>query len=137
MKSRARGGTPRLKGLVARRFSLMFWANRLCDLPPPKHILMNRTNASMYYAINKWDLQRPGDPKVYFGKNELVQLLDYDMSITVSVEVAEGHQLAWTLAWVCGVRPGSIGRLDMSPDRYIRWVSGTVPSHEVKSDRKS
>ncbi|RDL29637.1 uncharacterized protein BP5553_10704 [Venustampulla echinocandica] len=121
LRSRSSGTRPTIKPLIGRRFSLLFWVNRLCNTPPPRYILMNGTNGAMYYALEKWNLQSSRLPKVYFGKNELVHLLDFDMSTTTAVEVAEVHHLSWTLAWVCGVRPSSLGRGELNPERFMKF----------------
>jgi hypothetical protein len=77
---------------------------------------MNGTTATMHCAIKEWGLKRTMRPKICLGKDELVQLIDYDMTITTNMEVAEMHHLPWSLqvAWICGVRPSSLVML---------WVS--------------
>lgn len=77
--------------------------------------------ASRKYGLN---VHRHTD-RTYVGLAELRQLIDYDMMSTPSIEVAEGHHLAWCLGRVCSVRPGSIGPSKNSDKlktgMYLTW----------------
>ncbi|EON64493.1 hypothetical protein W97_03725 [Coniosporium apollinis CBS 100218] len=74
--------------------------------------------------------------KVYFGRAELLDLLDADMDQTPNKAVAENHHLAWLFGLVCEVRPGTLGQIHRRPDHFLRWEDITI-SRDVSDDRKT
>ena len=60
-------------------------------------------------------------PKVYFGRYELRQLLDWESIHSLSREVSEQHEMAWCLGCVCGIRPCSLAEVPRRPGQYLRW----------------
>jgi hypothetical protein len=63
----------------------------------------------MRKAAQQYRLSLVGDVnRTQVGLAELRQLIDMDMVSTPSIEVAEGHHLAWCIGRVCSARPGSI-----------------------------
>ncbi|KAF7892570.1 uncharacterized protein EAF02_000108 [Botrytis sinoallii] len=126
---------PSMLTLIERRESLIFWANRKCHKPPPRNIMISRTDPVMLFARKKYDMNDPPSVKIYFGRSELVQLLDFDMNITTAIEVAEQHHLAWTISWVCGIRPSSIGTHPNSLNAYMKWEDFEITRLYDKNDQ--
>jgi hypothetical protein len=102
------------RGLVKYRATMIFWARRshsTRELPQiPGATLYNQITEAMRKAAQQYRLSLVGDVnRTQVGLAELRQLIDMDMVSTPSIEVAEGHHLAWCIIGrVCSVRPGSI-----------------------------
>ncbi|KAF7921612.1 uncharacterized protein EAE98_008459 [Botrytis deweyae] len=59
--------------------------------------------------------------KVFFGRYELKQLLDWESFNSISRELSEQHELAWCLGCCCGIRPCSLGELSTRKGQFLRW----------------
>lgn len=102
------------RSLVHYRTCLMFWCLRTNDkykLPMlHRNTLFFRITEVLRYAAQKHGLTVASNLKMSkVGLAELRQLIDYDMTQTPNIAVAEAHHLAWCLGRICAVRPGSLG----------------------------
>ncbi|KAH7174972.1 uncharacterized protein B0J16DRAFT_418367 [Fusarium flagelliforme] len=110
-----RGTKISYRGLVGHRMPLMFWYKRIhtkrgSTTAATQSQLFNAITEAMRYATSKFGLTLGRVTSFsQVGIPELRQLIDYDTLNAVSIEVTEGHHLAWCIARVCAVRPGSIG----------------------------
>ncbi|KAK5729971.1 hypothetical protein LTR17_011488 [Elasticomyces elasticus] len=107
--------------LASRRWSLLHWIKMYVPDPPTYRRLQAKTNPAMYGAAKKFGIQPAKYKKTYFGRHELQYLMDIDMDLSINIEVAESHHLAWNLAFVCGIRPGAIGWSTGRLESYLRW----------------
>ena len=83
------------------------------EIAPGIDIVKSSLQKVVVFLMKKFDLKSEQvSEKPFLGPAELEQLLDYDMQHTISIELAEGHHLAWTLARACGLRPSSLGPLN-------------------------
>ncbi|KAI5197559.1 hypothetical protein E4T38_07921 [Aureobasidium subglaciale] len=123
---------PRLTTLTSRRWSLLHWAKVYLEDPPNSRVLQVRTNAALFYAVQRYGINTTRRNKAYFGRHEVRFLIDYDLAHTDSFDAAESHHLAWTIAMITGVRPGAIGRTQFRKDAYLRWTDIQItrnPAH--------
>lgn len=67
----------------------------------------------------KWGVNKKRKVKTYLGRYELSQLIDWDTARSPFMPVTETHHLAWCMALICGVRPGSIGRAPQRDNQYL------------------
>jgi hypothetical protein len=109
-----------IRTLTTRRWSMIHWMNIHLDHPPSYSKLQAMTNRALYYVAEKHGVRPGSKQKPYFGRPELQYLIDMDIAST-PVEVAESHHLLWTLAFICGIRPGAAGMSSHRPDNYLRW----------------
>lgn len=107
---------PRYQSLIQRRQSLTHYIHRhylerggSVMSPAFKAWLVNSTNEVLQKAGRDYGVNRASKLKPYIGRMEIPQLIDMDSLATANIEVAENHHLAWCIACVCGVRPGSMG----------------------------
>ena len=104
--------------LIQRRASILFWLERINSTPPDHDRLCKSTKGTLLYALKSLGFEQVshGSDIKYFGKLEVMDLIDYDMKHSKTLEVAEQQHLAWVLSWVCGLRPSSLG------DGQFCWV---------------
>jgi len=97
----------------------MFWLDRLYPGHPSQDTLLKETKDTIMYAMQTLGLRKVenGSMGLFFGKNEIMRLIDFDNDYNQYREVSEQHHLAWIFAWVCGIRPSSLG------DGHLTWVS--------------
>ena len=120
--------------LVGYRTAMIFWARRshsLRELPAiPPSTLFNKLTEAIRHAAAHYGLTVTGPiNRTHVGLAELRQMIDFDTINTPSIEVAEGHQLAWCIARVCSIRPGSIGPSKSSKNEkklFLSWRDITL-----------
>ncbi|KAG9694097.1 hypothetical protein KCU95_g10051, partial [Aureobasidium melanogenum] len=117
---------PRLATIANRRWSILHWARVYMTSPPTFRTLQAKTNSALYFAVNKFKVNTDRRDKPFFGRNELRYLIDHDLEKTDAFDVAESHHAVWTLALVCGVRPGAIGWSTHRRSNYLRWKDITI-----------
>lgn len=123
---------PRYQSLVQRRQSMTHYIDQyrldhdMATSPNFKARLINSTNEVLQKAGREYGVNRAGKVKPYIGRTELPQLIDLDSFATASIDVAENHHLAWCLACVCGVRPGTLGWAKERRNDYLRWEDITI-----------
>jgi hypothetical protein len=89
--------------------------------PAFKSRVINCTNEVLQKAAREYQVNRAAKVKPYLGRLELPQLIDMDSLATANIAVAENHHLAWCVACICGVRPGSMGWAKERKGQYLRW----------------
>lgn len=112
---------PRLATITNRRWSILHWTRVYMKSPPNFRSLQAHTNAALYFAVDKFGVNVDRREKPFFGRHELRYLIDHDLENTNAFDVAESHHAVWTLALVCGVRPGAIGWSTYRRNNYLRW----------------
>jgi hypothetical protein len=112
---------PRLATIANRRWSILHWARVYMKSPPTFRALQAHTNKALFFAVNKFGVNTDRRDKPFFGRHELRYLIDHDLEDTNAFDVAESHHAVWTLALVCGVRPGAIGFSTHRRGNYLRW----------------
>ncbi|KAG9697307.1 hypothetical protein KCU95_g3788, partial [Aureobasidium melanogenum] len=117
---------PRLATIANRRWSILYWARVYMKSPPSFITLQARTNSALFFAVDKFGVNMNRRDKPYFGRHELRYLIDHDLEKTDAFDVAESHHAVWTLALVCGVRPGAIGWSTHRRSNYLRWKDVTI-----------
>ena len=97
------------------RGHLLFWidyifVNRQEPIPDRAllSISMGRAMREAYLMYRDLNAPLPQEP-VYLGLPEIRQLIDLDLMTTGCIELAEQHQLAWCIAYITALRPGSLG----------------------------
>ena len=117
---------------------MLFWTNRkYCERrvePPPRGILHQKMTEMMRCAAYKFGVttKRSAKPIGRLGLSELTQLIDADTANSPCIELAECHHLAWCLARICAVRPGSLAQPSLlaarrrKPYQYPTWNSMNI-----------
>ena len=97
---------------------MLFWIERLVNRAPKPDSLIDATKETMLYAVEKLGFQRvnAGSNVPYFGRADIIDLVDFDSKNSKFSDLAQQHHLAWTIAWACGVKPSSLG------DAKFCWV---------------
>lgn len=114
------------------RDHLLFWVSRVYrkrgGARPEHQILLQETTEALRSAAEEFQLKAASTPKAYIGLAEIRFLMDREMRYAASVEVSECHSLAWAIARVTALRPGSLGAprpdtvLDPSTDQsFLIW----------------
>ncbi|KAK5702459.1 hypothetical protein LTR17_022292 [Elasticomyces elasticus] len=111
----------KISTLAVRRWSMLYWMKMYLDNPPGFRRLQAKTNPALYGAAQEYGVKPSNFKRTYFGRYELQYLMDKDLELTVNMEIAECHHLAWNLAYVCGIRPGAIGWHRGRPNSFLRW----------------
>jgi hypothetical protein len=100
MKSRKTKEEPSIEVLLQRRSSLLFWIERLTSRPPSAERLIDATKDTILYAVEKLGFQRinAGSDVPYFGRADIIDLVDFDSKNSKFSDLAQQHHLAWTIA---------------------------------------
>ncbi|KAG4444509.1 hypothetical protein IFR05_000100 [Cadophora sp. M221] len=116
------GDEASIVALISRRASILFWLERLNSTSLDHNRLHRNTKDTLLYALKSLGFEQAslGSNVLYFGKNEMIDLIDFDTASSKTPEVAEQHHLAWVISWVCGVRPSSLG------DDEFKWKDVTI-----------
>lgn len=103
------------RGLIGYQIGLMFWCKRLqskhgITTSPTNNELFNSLTEAMRFRASKFRLTVSASMSfTKVGLPELHQLIDYNTLNAASIKVSKGHHLAWYIARVYAIRPGSIG----------------------------
>ena len=124
--------------LVQYRNSMLFWTDRKYYergvSPPPRTVLYNKLPEITRFVAHKFGMTifRAAKPIGELGLGELTQLIDADAANSPCIELAECHHLAWCLARICAVGPGSLAQQSLRavrrkhPYRYPTWDSMNI-----------
>lgn len=136
IQSRGPSQSVRYKSMLKYCRSFVFWADQKYSqrnlIGPSKERLFQVMRKHLLYACKNFDI------KVNFsiyrqekigliGTWELMLLLDHDLQETPCIELAECHQLAWTLGRLAALRPGALGQTANTEDipgsrPYLTWA---------------
>lgn len=112
---------PRFGTLVQRRQSMLFWMQRNSRGEFHRGKLYHASQEALRHAARSVGLLGTARDRLYLTKYDLVMLMEYDMSVSQSPQVAEQHHLCWLFGFVLGVRPGTIGFTRKRLDEYLQW----------------
>ncbi|KAH6950674.1 hypothetical protein DER45DRAFT_649192 [Fusarium avenaceum] len=104
--------------LVQCRHSMIFWVLRKYrerSIEPPKSRWLETTMSEMTSYLQdrvKIRTHRTSAVNTRVGTWEILQMMEFDLRETPCIELAECHHLAWVLARLAALRPGSLGRPD-------------------------
>ena len=117
---------PKIHSAIKRRVVLVQWASEKRTIPEPLsfHRLRLHITKGIHMGAKKiWKGKFNHDrvtSKVFFGRHELRQLLDWESVHSISRVVSEEHELAWCLACVCGIRPCSLAEVPRRTGQHLR-----------------
>ncbi|KAK3064870.1 hypothetical protein LTS18_003130 [Coniosporium uncinatum] len=128
-------GRPRISTIIRRRDILFYWftRGRKAPNPPPTYLWNLRSKETLKIIESKYGFNRTNIQHLYLGKEELVQLIDYDISNNIYATIAKQHHLAWIIGLVCGVRPGTIAETltRAGSGQCLRWRNVTIYRDDV------
>ncbi|KAI7200887.1 hypothetical protein KC316_g2515 [Hortaea werneckii] len=122
--------------LLERRTSMWYWIDRgrkAVNKPSPSSYFQ-RTSEVIESWAKKHGFEHNEKTRIYLGREELKYLIDCDLGQTSNIEVHEQHALAWTISLAIGVRPGSICKSTIQPNRYLRLGDVTI-ERDLDPDR--
>ncbi|KAB5555005.1 hypothetical protein GE09DRAFT_1239454 [Coniochaeta sp. 2T2.1] len=120
------------------RTALLYWAGRAYrpyhKIEFPQVTIYNDLTEMMRYLAKLFNLDcsRPRNGSE-LGIEELRLLIDYDMTNTKYIDMAEQHHLAWCLGRLCAVRPGSLGEKEGAERErhlFLTWRDVTIVVEE-------
>lgn len=123
-------GRPRISAIIRRRDILFYWLTRGRKAPnPPTTYLWGLRSKETSKIINsKYGFNRTNFQRIYLGKEELIQIIDYDITNNIYATIAKQHYLAWIVGLVCGIRPGTIAvtQSRAGSGQCLRWGDVTI-----------
>lgn len=101
---------------------MFFWSKEMLTkkVQQPRWAYMRDTEKVFKYAAQKYKLTKGrASNMLFFGKNELQDLIDFDFATSRFPMVAAQHHLAWCLTFVSGLRPGSLAKVRFKDDTML------------------
>ncbi|CAG8984158.1 hypothetical protein HYALB_00008160 [Hymenoscyphus albidus] len=101
---------PRISSAFKLRDHLWYWLTKSpLLLPTPEKTLSWRRTLETIRGLKEANaFELVTKKKVYLGLSELIQLVEFDLLQTPSIELAEQHHLAWLFGFQAGSRPGAL-----------------------------
>ncbi|EGP86319.1 uncharacterized protein MYCGRDRAFT_109711 [Zymoseptoria tritici IPO323] len=107
--------------LIQRRQSMIFWINKKCADDVSRKDLWNASQEALHHAYRAENMAMVTEEKIYLTKLDMINLLEHDQYTSYNAENAQQQHIAWLLAYVCGVRPGTIGAAKFYGNQCLTW----------------